>query len=153
MIDFAKLFESLALSIGVIDFLTACQVHDMKAARSHYLLAIVMSCGRLDKCCEHGMGSARHEIHACRGNVPVMAAVSDHRHHLLVVRHVSLGAVLKEGLPLVLSDLKLGLNTVVEQVINRLVVDLDILALDFEIDIVYAFVPKHGLIVECIFAC
>lgn len=84
--------------------------------------------------------------------MPVLLTICDHGLDLLIVRHVSFSGVLEECLALVLSDLKLTLAAGVQQVVDGLVVDLDVLALDFEVKLVNAFVLEHLLVVQCLLA-
>ena len=51
---------------------------------------------------------------------------------------------------MIFADLQLCLSTGVKQIIDCLVVDLYILALDFEFNLLDSFVLEHRLVVEMI---
>ena len=51
---------------------------------------------------------------------------------------------------MIFADLQLRLSTGVKQIIDCLVVDLYILALDFKLNLLNSFVLEHRLIVEMI---
>ena len=55
LINLAKLFQALAFCIGVINFLTACEINDMESTCSHDFFAVFLDSGGLDKCCKHSM--------------------------------------------------------------------------------------------------
>ena len=82
----------------------------------------------------------------------VLLSLGDHVHDFAFVRHMHLCHVLQEGLALVFADLQLGLAARVKQVVDRLVVDLNILALHLELDLLDALVPEHRLVVEVVLA-
>ena len=48
--------------------------------------------------------------------------------------------------------MQLGLPTGVQQIVNRLIVDLHILTFDLEFNCIDALVPEHSLIVQVLFA-
>ena len=83
--------------------------------------------------------------------MPIMRAIVNDGKNLVVVAHMPLCGSLEEGLALILTNLQLSLPARVQQVVDSLIVNLNVLALDFKLDFFNSLISEHCLVIECLF--